>query len=73
MLLNPLGICMHSGIMTRIVSFESRVKIPWNSPISRLNSERPVKHPRYVNILVDLSMRVSSRRVASILRPLYRI
>ena len=45
MLLSPLGIWMHSGMITRMVSFESKVKIPWNSPISRLDSERPEKHP----------------------------
>ena len=44
-LLNPLGICMHSGIITLIVSCESRVRIPWNSPSFRLDSDCPEKHP----------------------------
>ena len=33
----PGGICMHSGIMIRIVSLESSVMMPWNSPIIRLS------------------------------------
>jgi hypothetical protein len=29
----PGGICTHSGIMALLVSPESKVMIPWNSPI----------------------------------------
>ncbi len=34
---------MHSGMMILIVSCESSVMIPWNSPIMRFDSDWPVR------------------------------
>ncbi len=41
---SPGGICMHSGIIALTVSPESRVIIPWNSPIIKVFSVCPEKH-----------------------------